>query len=356
MRVLFFSRTHAKNQFLQNFGNREEHQFAHDLFVRQVTAGIVNSVSSTEPRGNAMSNANALKPAGTLKTGATACALLPSEPQLSLTNSKAQRPAITEGFVMPKFAGKYWVWPEEYALLSKYVDLTQGSYLEIGSMCGIIAISLAEKYPNRHFTCVDAFIAGHGTIAGEKQTFLRNLTEHNLKNVELIEGDSLEAVPTLAGPFDVAFIDGNHSFDYVLRDALNCWSVVAPGGFIVFHDYGCVEETTRAVNEFVKETGAQAVEKVSSIFVVCKSALDTSSSHVESEMERLQRLADLAESERAKLLNENRSLQQTLRLVESSAGWRVLNSWRRTRDKFVPHGSRRRKLYDRVLQSLRRGR
>jgi tRNA G46 methylase TrmB len=107
-----------------------------------------------------------------------------------------RRPAITEGFVMSGFSGRYWIWPEEYAVLAKFVQLTQGNYLEIGSMCGIIAMSLAERHPNRNFLCIDAFVSGHGAIAGEKETFLKNLREHNLKNVTLIEGDDLKTVPT----------------------------------------------------------------------------------------------------------------------------------------------------------------
>jgi precorrin-6B methylase 2 len=254
---------------------------------------------------------------------------------------------------MPSFAGKYWIWPEEYALLAKYVELTQGSYLEIGSMCGIIAMSLAEKYPARHFTCVDAFVAGHGTIAGEKEIFLQNLREHNLKNVELIEGDSLDIVPTLSGPFDVVFIDGNHSYEYVFGDALSCWPLLGSGGFVVFHDYGCVDETTLAVNTFLRETGAQAVEKVSSIVVLCKPAEDTSSDHEEREIERLKHLLEASEQERTRLVEEKRRLEVSWQGLESSAGWRVLNSWRHAREKLAPLGSRRRKLYNGLLSSLR---
>ena len=64
---------------------------------------------------------------------------------------------IVDGFSMPGFHGRYFMWPEEYWLLSKYVDLTDGAYLEIGSMCGIIAMSFAERYPHRRFVCIDKF-------------------------------------------------------------------------------------------------------------------------------------------------------------------------------------------------------
>ncbi len=62
---------------------------------------------------------------------------------------------ILDGFSMPGFHGRYFMWPEEYWLLSKYVDLTDGAYLEIGSMCGIIAMSFAKRYSHRRFVSVD---------------------------------------------------------------------------------------------------------------------------------------------------------------------------------------------------------
>jgi precorrin-6B methylase 2 len=130
---------------------------------------------------------------------------------------------------MPGFAGRYYMWPEEYGLLAKYVDLTEGDYLEIGSMCGIIAMSFAEKHPSRSFVCVDNFSEGQDTIAGEKQVFLQNLREHNLQNVALVEGDSLEVVPKLNRTFDLAFVDGNHAYEYVLNDALNSYRLGQAG-------------------------------------------------------------------------------------------------------------------------------
>lgn len=183
---------------------------------------------------------------------------------------KLRRPVIKEGFVMPGFVGRYYVWPEEYWLLSKYVDSTTGDYLEIGSMCGIIAMSFAQKHPARQFVCVDNFSEGHGTIAGDKRAFLENLRQHNVNNVTLIEQDSLQALPKLSQMFSIVFIDGNHAYDYVLADALNSWRLLTPGGFIAFHDYEYVEQTTRAVNDFLQQTGARLVEEVTSLAVTCK--------------------------------------------------------------------------------------
>jgi hypothetical protein len=71
-----------------------------------------------------------------------------------------------------------------------------------------------------------------------------------------------------------------------LGDALNSWGLLLPGGFILFHDYECVEETTCAVHEFLKQTGACLVETVSGVAVACKSGEGTSSGDNDAE-ERL---------------------------------------------------------------------
>lgn len=250
---------------------------------------------------------------------------------------------------MPGFQGRYYMWPEEYWLLSKYVDLTQGGYLEIGSMCGIIAMSLAERYPSRRFVCVDKFAAGHATAAGEKEMFLRNLQEHALKNVTLVEGDSLAVVPTLAQQFEIVLIDANHAYDYVLGDALNSWRLLLPGGFLAFHDYGYVEETTRAVNDFLAQAGGRFLESASSLAIVQKPYVDGADHgpDVRAGLHRYMR------SQLARVSEEKVQLEAAWRAVENSAGWRILNGWRKLRDRLAPPSTRRRQLYDSLLQICR---
>lgn len=295
---------------------------------------------------------------------------------MSNSDLELRRVEMTDGFVMQGFRGRYFMWPEEYWLLSKYLDMTSGDYLEIGSMCGIIAMSFAEKYSHRRFVCVDKFIAGHGTIAGERETFLQNLREHNLKNVTLEEGDSLAVVPKLVQKFEIVFIDANHAYDYVLGDASNSWPLLLPGGFMAFHDYGYVEETTRAVEEFLRKTGGRFLESASSLAVVQKQPIPMRGGlrkHMESEygrllhennalqqqVEKLQADADWLldsikthEEESARLAAEKRELETILGQVQNSAGWRALSKWRRVRSLLAPENTSRRRLYDSVLRNL----
>jgi hypothetical protein len=245
------------------------------------------------------------------------------------------------------------MWPEEYSLLSKYVQLTRGDYLEIGSMCGIIAMSFAVRYPQRNFYCVDAFCPGHATIGGNKRAFLQNLHEHNLENVTLIEEDSRTAVPKIEHHFDIALIDANHAYEYVLADALNSWPLLAPGGFMAFHDYGCVEETTRAVEDFLSQTGARLVEAASGLAVVCKPLQSETKEVQRDEMTELREQIVELERQCASLNHEKSEREAILQAIQRSAGWRLLNSWRRFRDRVAPATSFRRKVYDSTIGTLR---
>jgi len=54
--------------------------------------------------------------------------------------------------------------------------------------------------------------------------------------------------PDLAFPF--VYIDGDHSYEGVVKDIINYKSKVAPGGVIAFHDTN-KEEVARAISEYL---------------------------------------------------------------------------------------------------------
>lgn len=62
--------------------------------------------------------------------------------------------------------------------------------------------------------------------------------------------------------FDFVYIDGNHNYDYVLRDLRNAWDRLQPGGVIIVDDYNTNIEfwgqlITNAVIDFCQEKGIQ---------------------------------------------------------------------------------------------------
>lgn len=96
----------------------------------------------------------------------------------------------------------------------------------------------------------------------EIDSALRNVTDRQIVGEQFLEraeksrikqvfGDSGKLDwSTLGGPFDMAFIDGCHAYEYVKSDTKNALSVVRPGGLIMWHDYAEMEDVSRAVDEF----------------------------------------------------------------------------------------------------------
>jgi len=59
---------------------------------------------------------------------------------------------------------------------------------------------------------------------------------------------------SLGGPFDVVFIDGCHSEEYVASDSRNAMEQLGPGGVIVWHDYGMIPGVSKVVDRIAEET------------------------------------------------------------------------------------------------------
>jgi predicted O-methyltransferase YrrM len=59
---------------------------------------------------------------------------------------------------------------------------------------------------------------------------------------------------TLGGPFDLVFIDGCHSEEYVRSDSENAIKHLAPGGVILWHDYGMIAAVSNVVDRLARET------------------------------------------------------------------------------------------------------
>lgn len=58
------------------------------------------------------------------------------------------------------------------------------------------------------------------------------------RKITQVYGDSAELDwNALERPFDLAFIDGDHTSPYVLSDTRNTLSVLKPGGIVIWHDY-----------------------------------------------------------------------------------------------------------------------
>ncbi|MHB9073706.1 MAG: class I SAM-dependent methyltransferase [Desulfobaccales bacterium] len=74
-------------------------------------------------------------------------------------------------------------------------------------------------------------------VKGKNQYEIFSQVINGLNNIVPIKEDSKKVtIPTNAISF--AFIDGNHSPDYVQNDFYLVWEKLSPGGIVAFHDYG----------------------------------------------------------------------------------------------------------------------
>lgn len=68
--------------------------------------------------------------------------------------------------------------------------------------------------------------------------------------VTQLQGDSATFdYSPYAGRMDMVFVDGAHSYEYVMSDSRKALEMAAPGALMVWHDYGEWEGVTRALNE-----------------------------------------------------------------------------------------------------------
>lgn len=109
------------------------------------------------------------------------------------------------------------------------------SFLDIGFSAGINNTLLNKFFNFDEIVGVDIFAAA---INGN--TLLANLV---YKNLTLICGDSTSARVVqrvkILGPYDLIFIDANHTYEYVKKDFYNYKPFLRKGGVIVFHDIDC---------------------------------------------------------------------------------------------------------------------
>ena len=150
------------------------------------------------------------------------------------------------------FSANIPVWEKALAPYRGKADI---HYLEVGVYEGRSALWMLENvltHPSARLTGVDLFDGPY------KQRFLANLERSGSSNkATTIAGPSqlvLRGLPL--DSFDIIYIDGSHSKDDVLEDAVLSWRLLKQGGLLIFDDY-CwagffVSGTTDAPTDFPK--------------------------------------------------------------------------------------------------------
>lgn len=134
--------------------------------------------------------------------------------------------------------------------------------LEIGTFDGNTALNLAANSPNDALVVTvdlpEDWTGGfqievptdHQNVTDRKVTGRQYLKTPEQSKIVQVLGDSAKLDwSQMHGPFDLAFIDGCHSYEYATLDTKNVLPQMRPGGVVVWHDYGQIPEVSRAVDE-----------------------------------------------------------------------------------------------------------
>jgi tRNA A58 N-methylase Trm61 len=141
--------------------------------------------------------------------------------------------------------------------------------LEIGTFDGNTTINLiSNAKPSSEIYTVDlpddlleyqlTVLQGEDNDRGKTAVKCSQITSGYSKNVFLVKQDSATInFREQFGEVDLCFIDGNHSFAYVQSDTLNCFSILKPGGVIIWHDYGYIYSVTKFIDHWSKANGIE---------------------------------------------------------------------------------------------------
>ena len=155
--------------------------------------------------------------------------------------------------------------PTELMIIAAFVRQRQPKVcFEIGTFDGRTTENMAANQPDdgKCFTLdLPPADAGHTTLplaAGDKTYIAKPASgtrisgQARAEKITQLYGDSAKFdFSPYFGQVDLMFVDGSHSYEYVLSDTEAAWKMVRPGGLILWHDYDSRwwPGVTRALNQ-----------------------------------------------------------------------------------------------------------
>lgn len=158
-------------------------------------------------------------------------------------------------------------------IIDKKLYQLEGDFVEIGAFIGggtyKLSRLLEKLKTERKIYVIDTFnlslddhtckqlketLKLHKKIMKDKKQyeFYKKVTK-NCKNIITLVGDS-KKITLPCETISFAYIDGNHSYDYVKNDFYLVWDKLVSNGIIAFHDYNFDQPgTIRAIHELIGE-------------------------------------------------------------------------------------------------------
>jgi len=95
------------------------------------------------------------------------------------------------------------------------------------------------------------------SFEGKSQADIFRSVTTSCRNLELLIGDS-KHIKLPCSRISFAFIDGNHSPEYVANDFYKVWELLSPQGVVAFDDYGDdLPRVTQAINTLIGKESAR---------------------------------------------------------------------------------------------------
>lgn len=126
----------------------------------------------------------------------------------------------------------------------------QGKFLNIGISSGSSVILMSEASPGSSIVAVDCFdkyleCNKNNDYSDKKESYLNHIKHFGIENrIENRFITSDDYFKTCNDKFDLAFVDGNHDYEFALRDIHNCWQRLNYGGVLLIHDFVAEDPTT----------------------------------------------------------------------------------------------------------------
>jgi len=139
------------------------------------------------------------------------------------------------------------------------------AYLEVGVCYGhSLKVVLSQQFPDRLALC-DTWGGEYGGEQFGGPTHIETLLRHEKyrRPVTFLNGNSHELLKTVPELFDLILVDGDHSAAGAREDLEDCWSLLMPGGLLVFDDlaHPAHPELPEVFSAFVGSVHAQVVHE-----------------------------------------------------------------------------------------------
>jgi len=112
--------------------------------------------------------------------------------------------------------------------------------LEIGSYEGLSAIFFLNLFKHSNISCVDTWGGGEQQPGEDFSYIERNFDQNVSSYKSRLRKNKMTSDNFFKNnneKFDLIFVDGDHHYNQVLKDASNAWKVLNSKGILIFDDY-----------------------------------------------------------------------------------------------------------------------